>query len=77
MFGLRFASRCGDTVTKAMAMFLLEAASQPLLHALEQWIYHGIVDDSHGEFMVSCELTCHCVTTVESCISFVNCRVHG
>jgi gamma-tubulin complex component 2 len=39
-------------VDTTAATFLLKAASQPMLDRLEKWLYHGVVDDAHQEFMV-------------------------
>ena len=46
------AARAGDPSARALTLRLLSAASRPYVHAVERWVYEGVVDDPYDEFLV-------------------------
>jgi len=45
-------SRGGDAKSRAVFQYLSQAATVPYLEMLELWVYHGVIRDPFGEFMV-------------------------
>ena len=45
-------ARSGDAQARSVARFLLERAAVPYIRMLEKWIFYGVLEDPHGEFMV-------------------------
>lgn len=48
----RLATFSGDPATKTLLQTLLREASRPYMTMLNEWIHHGSIKDSHGEFLV-------------------------
>lgn len=48
-----FVTSSGDESVRTLATFLLERAAQPMLRWLEQWLFHGILEDPFREFFIN------------------------
>lgn len=42
----------GDSQTRALYQYLISEAAVPYFSMLQQWVYHGVVDDPYGEFQI-------------------------
>lgn len=52
-------ARSGDAQARSVARFLLERAAVPYIRMLEKWIFYGVLEDPHGEFMVRTRVMPH------------------
>jgi gamma-tubulin complex component 2 len=47
-----------DKSIRDLFEFLLEKASQPYLHMLKKWVFHGMLEDPFGEFIIKENRNC-------------------